>query len=298
MAERTGAGRRVITWVGWGVASAVAYLIALPLLAGGLALLPIAVVAFEDGEIEAAIAVASGILVLLLLGGGLNLPALALMLAGVPLGALLRRASSPTTTGAPSLVLAILALTGLALLPAQYGGILSSIPASESRVLVRLLAANGLHGTIHELMSTLLPAFGPVYAGVITLEAYFATRAVLRLRSRTLPEILPFWLWVAPAWLPPLYLVAMAVQLSTNILGGSVQVSTDAWFVSIWAGIPLLIIGLAVVDHWLIRARLPQPARGIILVLAALVPLATQMLTWLGVLDGVFDIRRFRHQQG
>lgn len=298
MAERGQIGRRVAAWIGWGVAAAAAYNIALPLLAGGLALLPIAIVAFEDGEIEAAISVASGILLLLVLGGGLSLPALALMLAGLPLGALLRRAHSPIAAGAPALVLVLLALVGLVLLPTQYGGILTSLPRSESRVLLSLLAANGLHGTIHHLIDMLLPAFAPVYAGLITLEAYFATRTVLRWRSKTLPDILPFWLWIAPAWLPPLYLIAMAVQLSTNILGGSAQLSTDAWFVSIWAGIPLLIIGLAVLDHWLVRARLPQPARGIILVLAALLPLASQLLTWLGVLDGVFDIRRFRQQQG
>lgn len=299
MAERGQIGRRMAAWIGWGVAAGAAYLVALPLLAGGLALVPIAVVAFEDGVIEAAIAIASGILMLLVLGGGLNLPALGLLLAGLWLGSLLRRVHTPFLTVAPAVVLSVAGLLGLFLLPAAYGGVLSSLPAADTRVLLRLLADNGIHGqSLQQILRLTLPAFIPVYAGLVTVEGFFVARLVLLRRARSLPQLLPFWRWTAPAWLPPLYLVAMATQLAGTIFGGLGQIGTDAWFVSIWAGVPLLFVGLAVVDHWLVRAHMPQPARGILLVLAVLLPVGSQLLTWVGVLDQVFDIRHLREQQG
>lgn len=301
MAEHRPIVRRAAFWIGWGVAAAAAYLIALPLFAGGLVVVPIAIVAYEDGLVEAAISCAAGILTLLLLGGGLNLSALAILLAGLPLGTLLRQQRDALRTAGATFLLSLAGIVGLFLLPAQYGGVMALLPPAELSSLLRILAANGIHfRTLKELLGLLLPAFAPVYAGMITLEAFFITRMALGHRRHQLPEVRPFWLWVAPAWLPPLYLVAMAIQLVIGVFGGSSygQLNEYAWLVSLWTGVPLLFIGLAVMDHWLLRMRLPQPTRGILLVLAGLLPILTQLLTWLGVLDGVFDIRRFRQEQG
>jgi hypothetical protein len=291
MVERRPGVPRVIAWIGWGALAAVGYTIGLPLLLGGVALAPIAVVAYEGGAWEAAVAAAAGMFGVALLGAELSVPAVALFVAGALLGLGLRRQSTaPWLYGAVALALA--ALVGLVLLPPRLGGTPLQFSPRDIEQLFGMTARQARQ--VVAQAQTLVPAFLPLYAGGVALEAFYFSRWLLGARGRQLGPLAPFSLWQAPTWLAPLFLVLLGLQEALSLAQASTMSQNWAAYAEIWTQIPLEVFGLAVVNFLIARMRVAPFLRVLILVLMFVTPPFSLIPVWVGVLDNITDLRRIR----
>ena len=293
--ERQAAWRRVAAWFGWGALAGLGYFVLLPVLLGGAALLPIAVVAFEDGVLESLIASAVGLLVILLLGGALSVPAALLFVAAAVLGAEIRRAAPLLRQVGPAFLLATAAVACYFMLPTLFGGQQLQISAQQAHALGQMfgLPAREVR-SITAQVGAMLPAVAPLYGGFMLFEGFYFTRWTLLARHRSLPEIRPFLRWTAPEWLPPVYLVLFAAQLGSGLLGLSADVQRWIGFAVLWSEVPLLVIGLAILSFWLARLGIPPVIRVVLLGILLLTPAFAELLIWIGILDVFIDLRRIR----
>jgi len=293
--DRQAAWRRVAGWFGWGALAGLSYYVLLPLLLGGAALLPIAVVAFEDGVLEALIAGAVGLLAVLLLGGALSIPAALLFVAALLFGVALRRSGSVLQQLGPAFLLITAAVACYFLLPTALGGQHLQVTPAQAKALGQLLGLPaGEVRSITAQVAAMLPAVAPLYGGFMLYEGFYFSRWTLAARHRSLPEVRPFVLWNAPEWLPPLYLVLFAAQLGSQLLGAANVWQDWIGFGVLWAEVPLIVIGLAVSSFWLARLNIPAVIRFVVLGILLLTPAFTEVLIWVGILDVFIDLRRIR----
>ena len=293
--EGQGAWRRVAGWFGWGVLAGVGYFALLPLLLGGAALLPIAIVAFEDGALEALIAAAVGMLAVLLLGGVVSVPAALLFIAAVILGVELRNSAPVVRQVGPAFLLATAAVACYFLLPSVFGGQQLQISAQQAHALGQLFSLPAAEvRSITAQVGAMLPAVAPLYGGFMLFEGYYFARWALGARGRTLPEIRPFISWSGPDWLPPLYLVLFAGQLGADLLNLSAFWQRWLGFAAIWSEVPLIVVGLAILSFWLWRLGVPAVIRVVVLGILLLTPAFAELLIWIGILDVFIDLRRIR----
>ncbi|MDA8346519.1 MAG: DUF2232 domain-containing protein [Thermaerobacter sp.] len=291
MVEHRTGPPRVIAWIGWGALAAVGYTIGVPLLLGGAALFPIAIVACEGGLGEAAVAAAAAVLGVALMGGQLSLPAIGLFAAGALLGTGLRQERAlPWLLGMAALSVA--ALVGLIALPSTFGG--SAVHFSPQTI------AQAFGMTLHQARQVIaqaqaiIPAFMPLYAGGVALEAFYLARWVLRTRGRELQPVQPFAFWQAPTWLAPLFLAVLGLQTVISLDHASAVTQRLLGYAVIWTEIPLEIFGLAVASFLIARMRVPTFLRVVILVLMFVTPPFSLIPVWVGVLDNMTDLRRIR----
>jgi len=293
--ERQGAWRRVAGWFGWGVLAGLGYFVLLPLLLGGAALLPIAIVAFEDGALEALIAAAVGLLAVLLLGGVLSVPAALLFVAAIAVGVEMRRGAPLLRQAGPAFLLATAAVTCYFLLPALFGGQQLQITPQQAHALGQMFGLPaGEVRSITAQVGAMLPAVAPLYAGFMLFEGFYFTRWTLLARRKNLPEVRPFMLWGAPEWLPPLYLVLFAAQLGSGLLDLAAFWQRWIGFAVLWSEVPLIVIGLAILSYWLGRLNVPAIIRVVVLGILLLTPAFAELLIWIGILDVFIDLRRIR----
>ena len=293
--EGQNAWRKVAGWFGWGVLAGVGYYALLPLLLGGGALLPIAIVAFEDGALEALISAAVGMLAVLLLAGTVSVPAALLFGAAVLLGVELRRPLPLLQQLGPAFLLATGAIVCYFLLPTFFGGQQLQVTPQQVHALGQMFGVPAAEvRSITTQVGTMLPAVAPLYGGFMLFEGYYFVRWALAARRRSLPEIRSFVLWSAPEWLPPLYLVLFAAQLGSGLLG--LAASWQHWidFAVLWSEVPLIVIGLAVLSYWLMRLGVPAVIRVVVLGILVLTPAFVELLVWIGILDVFIDLRRIR----
>jgi hypothetical protein len=293
--EGHGAWRKAAGWFGWGLLAGVGYFALLPLLLGGGALLPIAVVAYEDGALEALISAAVGMLAVLLLAGTVSVPAAILFVAAVLLGVGLRRPLPLLRQLGPAFLLATVAIVCYFLLPAFFGGQQLQVTPQQAHALGQIFSLPTSEvRSITTQVGEMLPAVAPLYGGFMLFEGYYFARWVLMARGRSLPEIRAFMLWTAPEWLPPLYLVLFAGQLGSNLLGLAASWQRWLYFGVLWSEVPLIVIGLAVLSFWLMRFGVPVVIRIVVLGILVLTPAFAELLVWIGILDVFIDIRRIR----
>lgn len=293
--ERQGAWRRIAAWFGWGALAGIGYFVLLPLLLGGVALLPIAIVAFEDGAIEAAIASAVGVLVVVLLSGVVSVPAALLFSAALLFGVELRRAAPILRQIGPAFLMATAAVVCYFLLPALFGGQQLQISPQQAHALGQLFGLpTGEVRSITAEVGVMLPAVAPLYAGFMLFEGFYFARWALAARRHSLPEVRPFISWTAPEWLAPLYLVVFAAQLGSGLLGFVASWQRWIGFAVLWSEVPLIVIGLAILTFWLARLNIPAIVRVVVLGILLLTPAFAELLIWIGILDVFIDLRRIR----
>ncbi len=293
--ERQAAWRRVAAWFGWGALAGLGYFVLLPVLLGGVALLPVAIVAFEDGVLESLISAAVGLLVVLALGGAVSIPAALLFVAAVLLGVELRRGAPLWRQVGPAFLLATAAIACYFLLPALFGGQQLQISPQQAHALGQMFGLPAAEvRSITAQVGAMLPAVAPLYGGFILFEGFYFTRWSLLARHQSLPEIRPFLYWTAPEWLPPLYLVLFAAQLGSGLLGLSAEAQRWVGFGVLWSEVPLLVIGLAILSFWLARLGIPPIVRVIVLGILLVTPAFAELLIWIGILDVFIDLRRIR----
>ncbi len=293
--ERQGAWRRVAGWFGWGALAGLGYFVLLPLLLGGAALLPIAIVAFEDGVLEALIAAAVGLLAVLLLGGVLSVPAALLFVAAIAVGVEMRRGAPILRQAGPAFLLATAAVACYFLLPALFGGQQLQVTPQQAHALGQMFGLPaGEVRSITAQVGAMLPAVAPLYGGFMLFEGFYFTRWTLLARRQNLPEMRPFMLWGAPEWLPPLYLVLFAAQLGSQLLNLAVFWQRWIGFAVLWSEVPLIVIGLAILSFWLSRLNIPAIIRVVVLGILLLTPAFAELLIWIGILDVFLDLRRIR----
>lgn len=287
---------RTMAWIVWGALAALGYAIGAPLILGGAALFPVAVVAYEGVLVEALIAIAAAVLGVALMQQQLSLPALAVFAAGALLGRALRRDGvlAPWLVAVTLVVLA--GWIGVLFLPSNLGGAALPSSGSEARVISQMLAmpANQARQLAGQLIAQ-IPGLVPIYAGIVTLEAFYFTRWALRARGKQLTEVPAFSQWQAPAWLAPLYLALLGLQVILSL--SSAPGTAQLWigYAALWGQVPLAVFGLAVASFWMTRMRLPLVVRVISLVLLMITPPFSQILVWVGVLDNVTDLRHIRN---
>lgn len=293
--EGHSAWRKVAGWFGWGVLAGVGYYALLPLLLGGGALLPIAIVAYEDGLLEALISAAVAELAVMLLAGAVSVPAALLFVAAVLLGLALRHSLPLLRQLGPAFLLATAAMVCYFLLPTSFGGQQLQITPQQAHALGQIFGVPaGEVRTITSQIGSLLPAVAPLYGGFVLFEGYYFLRWALMARGRSLPEIRSFVLWTMPEWLPPVYLVLFAGQLGANLLGLAAAWQRWLYFGVLWSSAPLLVIGLAVLSFWLMRLGVPVVIRAVVLGILLLTPAFAELLIWIGILDVFVDLRRIR----
>ncbi len=293
--ERQAAWRRVAAWFGWGALAGLGYFVMLPLLLGGAALLPIAVVAFEDGALESLIAAAVGLLLVLLLGGVVSVPAALLFVAAVLLGVEMRRGAPVLRQVSPAFLLSTAAVACYFLLPTLFGGQQLQITPQQAHALGQMFGLpSGEVRSITAQVGAMLPAVAPLYGGFMLFEGFYFTRWALLARHQSIPDVRPFVLWSTPEWLPPLYLVFFAAQLGSGLL--HLADSTQRWigFAVLWSEVPLLVVGLAILSFWLARLSIPAVVRVVVLGILLLTPAFAEVLIWIGILDVFIDLRRIR----
>jgi uncharacterized protein YybS (DUF2232 family) len=317
----------------WPVALAAAILIAAGALGDGLGPaglvsfllpVPVAYLAFRRGAAEAmAAAAAAGVVSGLLWGAAFGL---ALFVVAVSTGVLiaqgLRSAHDPlrTVAEATGFVLAaaavFLVVEGLVLsrghqpLAAldQIAALRPSFEASVRKAIATALEQQGMAQAVARRRAAAMardyvPVFLSILPGLFALSvainmalAYGLTR--LLLPRQELPVWPPFVRWATPLWLPPVFLVSMAAVL-WSFLGGSPLVAAVGWNVLLVTGPPLVLHGLAVVQHAAQRLRTPGVLVFVILLTVLFLPSSLVILAWLGVADSLSDFRRLRsHERG
>ncbi len=284
---------RVVAWLGWGALAAVGYAIGVPLLLGGVAIFPIAVVAYEGGIGEAVIAAAAGMLGVAVLDVQLSLPAIGLFAAGAVLGLGLRRENGMPwflSAGAISL----LSMVGIVTLPLALGGAIHVSPA-DMRSVAHLYGLSPMQ--TKQLVAQaidLIPALVPVYAAAVAVEGFYFARWRLGASGKQLQPVLPFTHWQSPPWLAPLFLVALAAQAVLGFLQATALPQRWADYVLVWTEIPLGVFGLAILTYLLVRLRLPLVLRIVIPVLMLLIPQLSLIFVCIGVVDNMTDLRHIR----
>lgn len=136
----------------------------------------------------------------------------------------------------------------------------------------------------------LVPTTALALVGVAGAVSWLALRWALA-REGAAVTPLPSWLtWRVPPWGVVLYLAGLAVMLGGNLLSETL-LTVAGMTVANLAGFALLVQGLAVVGV-LVR-RLGAPVALWVAVAAALllVPSLAGALPWLGLADGVLDLR-------
>lgn len=294
MPERPVGLLRIGMWLGWGALCAIGYVLGVPLLIGGVAAFPIAVVAYESGLWEAAIVGAAGVFGVALMDARLSLPAIVLYTAGALLGRGLRPLAGARWLVA-AVALSVAALVGFFGLPAYLGGYPVHLSPADARAIGQ---AFGLTRTqarqLTQQALALVPAFVPIYAAAIAAEAYALARWVLHTRGREITKISPFSLWQAPPWLAPIFLAALGAQTLFSLTHAAGLSQRWAGYALVWTQIPMAIFGLAVTSFLMSRLRVPGILRLGILVLMLLTPPFSQILIWVGVLDNMTDLRHIR----
>jgi len=292
--------RRVAGWFGWGALAGVGFYALLPVLLGGTAVLPIVIVAYEDGVLESLISAAVGLVAVLILSeGAVSVSAALVFLAAILLGTALRRAAPLWQQIAPAFLLIGAAVAGYFLLPTLLGGqqvTLTPAEAKEFGQILGLPARQVLNAT--KQMAAMLPAIVPLYGGLVLFEGFYFSRWALAARRHELPSIRPFSLWRAPEWLPPLYLVLFALQLAGGLLGWSADLQRWIGFGVLWVEVPLMLIGLAVLNYWLTALRVPTLLRVVLLGALLMLGAFAEILIWVGILDAFIDLRRLQQKPG
>jgi hypothetical protein len=284
---------RIVAWLGWGALAAIGYAIGVPLLFGGVALFPIAIVAYEGGAGEAAIASAAGMFGVALLNAHLSLPAIGLFAAGTVLGLGLRREQGMPWFLAAGVV-ALVSMVGIVTLPPALGGSLRVTPA-DMRSIGQLYGLTGSQATqVVQQALDMIPALVPIYAVLLVVEGFYFTRWRLAANGKQIQPGIPFTHWQAPPWLAPLYLLALGAQAVLALIQAPDLPQRWATYALVWTEIPLGVFGLAILTYLLVRLRVPLVLRIVIPVLMLLIPPLAMIFICVGIVDNISDLRHIR----
>jgi uncharacterized protein YybS (DUF2232 family) len=257
-------------------------------------------------------AIASGLLIGVLIGPVLALTLASFALIGIVVGQGIRLNSSAVKTvlwGAAAAVLSIVAVIAVGMvatgtdLAKMQADMLQMQNAGASAIIAtykqagmsadKLAQLQEMTKSINDMTRMILPAGLVSLAVAITYLNFIVSRKILRRLGNQVNDFPPLKYWNFPyevAYLFGFALVGIYWGQTRNIsflyVGGLNVQAVTSWL--------LMIQGLALIFYFADKYKLSRLSRGIILVLALSNVLFWQVLIYVGVLDIAFDYRRLR----
>lgn len=142
-----------------------------------------------------------------------------------------------------------------------------------------------------QLVPLILPAVVVLAAFMTALVNYLVAAAVLKRLGYQLPVLPAFQDWRLPVWLIVGYPLAFALAYAGQRTGSAVLDRFSGNLLAL--SMPFYLVqGLALAYFFMTRWHLAKWLRVGILIYVPLVPLVTQIATWAGIFDMLFDMRR------
>jgi len=142
-----------------------------------------------------------------------------------------------------------------------------------------------------EIFRYLLPATLLLGSVTTTFINFSVARAVLGKLGQKVPGFPPFHTWLFPRNLLWGYLVGILFVLAGNYYGQDLFLEIGM-NIQVIFNLILILAGLSVVHHLLRRYRLPTALIVVATVLVLFNPLFSSLLSFLGIIDIVFNLRK------
>ncbi|GEM_PF-3226715 len=136
-----------------------------------------------------------------------------------------------------------------------------------------------------------LPTVLVVLMGLISLVNFYLARTILGFSGEGVPEIPAFrqWRFSSPVMFGGLFIGVISVALK-NFFGFQAlfPLGANLYF---FFYVAFFVQGLATLDHFMVHYKLPQWSRMLINFLVFIVQPLPFVVSWLGMLDGLFNYR-------